>query len=39
VTVEEMKVTLAWKAFLNDERAGAWGILDSFSYTLLNTLN
>lgn len=39
VTVEEMKVTIAWKALLNEERAKTWKILDSFSYTLPHTRN
>jgi hypothetical protein len=38
-TIEEMKVTIAWKALLKDEGVGAWSILDSFSYTLSHTLN
>jgi hypothetical protein len=39
VTVEEMKVTIEWKAFLKEEIAIPWRILDSFSYTLPNTYN
>ena len=39
VTVEEVKVTIAWKALLKDEGAEAWRILDSFSYTLPPTHN
>jgi len=34
VTVEDMKVTIEWKAFLKDEGTNRWKILDSFSYTL-----
>jgi hypothetical protein len=39
VTVEEMKVTIAWKAFLRDEEVNPWRILDSFSYNLTNARN
>jgi hypothetical protein len=34
VTVEEMKVTIAWKALLTKEGFNTWKVLDSFSYTL-----
>jgi hypothetical protein len=39
VTVEEVKVTIAWKALLKDEGANPWRILDSFSYALPPTRN
>jgi len=39
VTVEELKVTIAWKALLKEEGAKTWRVLDSFSYTLPNTRN
>ena len=39
VTVEGVKVSIAWKAFLEDEGARIWKILDSFSYIRPNTHN
>lgn len=39
VTIDGLKVTIAWRAMVREDDAVTWRILDSFAYTLSDTLN